>query len=100
MCGDMNALLRDKLHWAFQLYDRDGSGSIDIQEMIKVLCSISSVMRLIDKKQEYKVLNFETSKLKPSTYISKALRLDFSDIHLDRFSGFQIPNCYTFKLDL
>ena len=55
MCGDMNALLRDKLHWAFQLYDRDGSGTIDIQEMIKVL----SEMRL--KKQEYKVLNFETS---------------------------------------
>ena len=39
MFGDMwimNAKLRDKLHWAFQLYDRDSSGAIDIQEMIKV----------------------------------------------------------------
>ena len=33
----LHALFRDKLHWAFQLYDRDGSGAIDIQEMIKVL---------------------------------------------------------------
>ena len=52
----IHALLRDKLHWAFQLYDRDGSGAIDIQEMIKVLyLLISSEMSKSITKQEHKV---------------------------------------------
>ena len=32
---------RDKLHWAFQLYDRDSSGAIEMKEMVEVTTRIT-----------------------------------------------------------
>ena len=50
------SLFRDKLHWAFQLYDKDCSGAIDLKEMIEVNIDLKDI---IDFK-----INFATFRLK------------------------------------
>ena len=42
--------VEDKLEWVFKLYDIDGSGSVDRNEMTKVVSAIVSMNGPIDEK--------------------------------------------------
>ena len=42
--------VEDKLEWVFKLYDIDGSGSVDRNEMTKVVSAIVSMNGPLDEK--------------------------------------------------
>lgn len=47
----------EKLHWAFKLYDKDGSGEIDPEEMEEIftkLCSLVTVERRMEDREREK----------------------------------------------
>ena len=47
--------MTEKLHWAFKLYDKDGNGEIDPEEMQEIfskLCSLVNVEKKIEMKEK------------------------------------------------
>ena len=53
----LNILVDEKLHWAFKLYDKDGNGEIDpeeMQEMFSKLCSLVNVEKTNEAKEREK----------------------------------------------
>ena len=63
----------EKLHWAFKLYDKDGSGEIDPEEMEEIftkLCSLVTVERRMEDREREK---FRPSELLDSSVLKPFL---------------------------
>ena len=41
----LNILVTEKLHWAFKLYDKDGNGEIDREEMEEIFSKLCSLVQ-------------------------------------------------------
>ena len=41
--GDSNKKTKNVIRWAFRMYDKDGSGEIDLDEMTEIFCLMYSI---------------------------------------------------------
>ena len=49
----LNILVEDKLHWTFKLYDQDGSGEIDPDEMELIFTKFCTICQNTEVKKDY-----------------------------------------------
>ena len=67
----MTGTPKEKLHWAYKLYDKDGNGEVEIDEMEDVfvrLCKIASNIKDVEKAAKLKAKGLDVDE------ISKAKR--------------------------
>ena len=92
-------LVADKLHWTFKLYDKDGSGEIDPDEMedifrklCKIAAGIESDQRVIQEKEKAKE-KLKEERLKAKEEEQKDREME------DARQGIQKANFYSRKMN-
>ena len=86
----MTGTPKEKLHWAYKLYDKDGNGEVEIDEMEDVfvrLCKIASNIKDVEKAAKLKAKGLDVDEINKARRSPSPKPKKASDATSDSKSG-------------